>query len=74
MIVVANLCQLGRTNGHFDPKKREEVLHPNVKITREYADEQNANAVSSGRYYEIDEEKTKELFPSKEAKEQTKNK
>ena len=65
MIVVANLWQLSRDGGKFDQKNKTKILHANAKISKDYVDEINASSIDSGRFYEVDEEKTKEFHDAK---------
>ena len=59
-IVIAKHVQLGRdAAGKFKKESIDRVIRNEAKVTRKYADEYNANYQNAGKYYFIDEEKTK---------------
>ena len=58
-IVVAKLSRLGKDGDHFSLKFKTEV-RSKVKIDDDYIKEFNANWKTSGMFYDIDAEATKE--------------
>lgn len=69
MIVVCNYCQLlERENGKFKVDGAKKVLHPNTKVTKDYAEEINASAIDSGRFYEVIDEATQEFHKAQAEK------
>lgn len=64
-MVVADSYQLGKMGAEFSKDLKGELLRSSQVVTREWAEQMNESHKVAGKWYEIDEDATKEYYDSK---------